>query len=222
MLTVSVPSQLSRHRKPSSRFAMSCRSTAVMRWPCLAIELSDQPPSHTRRTCPSDGPCKNPLGGHRDLPADGHPDVEQAAVSVADRRPEDGPLAVWRLDHRWRPRAHRATDLRASRGASASPIDESGKRALSAADPRVCVAPLEFVAVTDDVLPSRRDDRGCEYCADDRNMFYGHVEQISSNEERATLLLRCPRCGWLYETSLRGTAEAQHLSVREARGLFSF
>ena len=68
-----------------------------MRWRCLAIELSDQPLSQTRRTCPSGGPCKNPLGGHRDLPADGHPDVEQAAVSVADRRPEDGPLAVWRI-----------------------------------------------------------------------------------------------------------------------------
>jgi hypothetical protein len=42
-------------------------------------------------------------------------------------------------------------------------------------------------------------DRGCEFCADDRNMFYGHVEQVASNDVLGTLLLRCPRCGTFYE-----------------------
>jgi len=83
-------------------------------------------------------------------------------------------------------------------------------------------APIESISMNDDVLPSPRSDRGCDYCADDQNMFYGHVEQICSNEERATLLLCCPRCGWLYETSPTGHAEAQPLSEQEARDRFSF
>ncbi len=93
----------------------------------------------------------------------------------------------------------------------------------AATGPRVRVAPSEFVAVTDDVLPSPVAIAAATTARTTRtHTFYGHVEQISSNEERGTLLLRCPRCGWLYETSPRGTAEAQHLTVREARSLFRF
>jgi hypothetical protein len=41
--------------------------------------------------------------------------------------------------------------------------------------------------------------RGCEYCADDANMLYGHVVQVASHEMAGTLLLRCPRCNSWYE-----------------------
>jgi hypothetical protein len=43
-------------------------------------------------------------------------------------------------------------------------------------------------------------DFGCDYCADYQNRNYGHVTQIASDEQRKMLLLRCPRCGVLYET----------------------
>jgi hypothetical protein len=63
--------------------------------------------------------------------------------------------------------------------------------------------------------------RSCDYCADDSNMYYGHVEQIDSSEARQTLLLRCPCCGSLYEISPRGAMEATRLTDREAAERFS-
>jgi hypothetical protein len=66
------------------------------------------------------------------------------------------------------------------------------------------------------------DARGCEYCADDQNMFFGHVEQIASNKQARMLLLRCPRCRWLYETTPRGDATATYLSEPVARERFAF
>jgi len=72
------------------------------------------------------------------------------------------------------------------------------------------------------VLPSPRRDRGCDYCADDQNMFYGHVEQVASNEERRTILLCCPRCAWFYEIHPTGAAEAQPMTEEEARARFTF
>ena len=47
------------------------------------------------------------------------------------------------------------------------------------------------------------DDRGCEYCADDTNMMYGHVVQVASDEEAGILLLRCPECESWYEQDAR-------------------
>jgi len=43
---------------------------------------------------------------------------------------------------------------------------------------------------------------GCDYCAEDQNRWYGHVTQIGVDNERGTILLRCPRCGALYETTV--------------------
>jgi hypothetical protein len=71
-------------------------------------------------------------------------------------------------------------------------------------------------------VPSMADERGCDYCADDQNMFFGHVEQIASSERARTILLRCPRCGWLYETTPRCEARATPLSERIARERFTF
>lgn len=47
-------------------------------------------------------------------------------------------------------------------------------------------------------------ERGCDYCADTSNMSFGHVKQVAVSEERGTVLLRCPRCLWLYEDNQQG------------------
>lgn len=61
---------------------------------------------------------------------------------------------------------------------------------------------------------------GCDYCADDQNRFYGHVLQIASDEARQMILLRCPRCGALYENTPRGADETRRLTEAEAEKLF--
>jgi hypothetical protein len=63
-------------------------------------------------------------------------------------------------------------------------------------------------------------DRGCEYCADDANMFFGHVEQVASNEATRRLLMRCPRCGSFYEVTPAGPAHAARLTQAEAAARF--
>jgi DinB family protein len=64
------------------------------------------------------------------------------------------------------------------------------------------------------------DQFGCGYCRDSQNRFYGHVTQISSNEERGMILLRCARCDALYENTLRGPDRTRRLSDEEAARLF--
>jgi hypothetical protein len=63
-------------------------------------------------------------------------------------------------------------------------------------------------------------DFGCEYCADDQNRLYGHVTQIGSSEERSMILLRCPRCGALYENTPGGKDRTRRLTVAEAEQLY--
>jgi hypothetical protein len=59
------------------------------------------------------------------------------------------------------------------------------------------------------------DEFGCDYCADDQNRFFGHVEQIASSEVTGSLLLRCPRCASLYEMP-GGATTATRLTPDEA------
>jgi hypothetical protein len=61
---------------------------------------------------------------------------------------------------------------------------------------------------------------GCEYCANNENRWYGHVTQIASDESRAMILLRCPRCGALYENSAGGPDATRRLTEDQARELF--
>jgi hypothetical protein len=63
-------------------------------------------------------------------------------------------------------------------------------------------------------------DFGCEYCADDQNRFFGHVEQIADDEERRMILIRCPRCGTLYENTPAGEDQSRRLTEEEAEALF--
>jgi hypothetical protein len=69
-------------------------------------------------------------------------------------------------------------------------------------------------------VSDRSIDFGCDYCQDDQNRLYGHVPQIASDEQRRMLLLRCPRCGSLYENSARGPDRTRRLSEAEAERLF--
>ena len=63
-------------------------------------------------------------------------------------------------------------------------------------------------------------ERGCDYCRSELNLFYGHVEQVASNEARRTVLLRCPKCGWLYEDDLR--KEPVHVGTDDPREWFEY
>lgn len=61
---------------------------------------------------------------------------------------------------------------------------------------------------------------GCDYCEDNQNRWYGHVKQIGSNEERGMILIRCPKCGALYENTPFGEDQTRRLGEDEARRLF--
>lgn len=65
------------------------------------------------------------------------------------------------------------------------------------------------------------DDRGCQYCRDDQNMHYGHVEQVASDEDKG-ILLRCPRCTWLYLDACDGRSEPRHIDAGSAATWFGF
>jgi hypothetical protein len=64
-------------------------------------------------------------------------------------------------------------------------------------------------------------DFGCDYCADDQNRFFGHVTQIGCDEDRRMILLRCPRCGALYENSPAGADQTRRVTEEEVERLFS-
>ena len=62
------------------------------------------------------------------------------------------------------------------------------------------------------------EERGCDYCRSDSNMLFDHVVAVS--EQRGTVLIRCPQCGWLYEDDQR--SEPVHLSDDDARQRFGY
>lgn len=63
------------------------------------------------------------------------------------------------------------------------------------------------------------DSRGCDFCRDDQNMCSGHIEQVASSQAEG-LLLRCPRCGWLYLDPCDGITEPYPIDVADASRLF--
>lgn len=64
-------------------------------------------------------------------------------------------------------------------------------------------------------------DRGCGFFRDDQNMHSGHVEQLASDEDKG-VLLRCPRCGWLYLNPCDGLSEPRHIEAGAAASWFGF
>lgn len=61
---------------------------------------------------------------------------------------------------------------------------------------------------------------GCDFCRDRQNLLYGHVDQIATSPDEAHgLLLRCPRCGALYEDPANGE-DPYVISAEDARRWF--
>ena len=52
-------------------------------------------------------------------------------------------------------------------------------------------------------------------------MRFGHVEQVASNEDTG-LLLRCPRCGWLYLDPCDGIREPYSIDRSDAARWFDY
>lgn len=69
-------------------------------------------------------------------------------------------------------------------------------------------------------MPGIKVDFGCGYCADDQNRLFGHVPQIGSDPTRRMILIRCPRCGALYENTPSGPDATRRLSSEEADDLY--
>ena len=61
---------------------------------------------------------------------------------------------------------------------------------------------------------------GCDFCREAQNRFYGHVTQIGSSEALRRILLRCPRCGALYDNTPRGADVTRRLTAEQARELY--
>lgn len=66
------------------------------------------------------------------------------------------------------------------------------------------------------------EQRGCDYCASHDNIYFEHVERVASNESTGSLLLRCPQCGWLYETDPAGAHAPRHLNEEQASTRFEY
>jgi DNA-directed RNA polymerase subunit M/transcription elongation factor TFIIS len=63
-------------------------------------------------------------------------------------------------------------------------------------------------------------DFGCDFCREDQNRFYGHVTQIGSSDVLGRILMRCPRCGALYDNTPRGLDETRRLTAEQASELY--
>jgi hypothetical protein len=70
-------------------------------------------------------------------------------------------------------------------------------------------------------MVSRVEERGCDYCRDDQNMHFGHLEQVASDDGHG-ILLRCPRCGWLYLDPSDGHSEPRYIDSATAASWFGY
>ena len=52
-------------------------------------------------------------------------------------------------------------------------------------------------------------------------MNFGHVGQVASNDDIG-VLLRCPRCGWLYLDPMDGLSKPRHVDAETAASGFGF
>ncbi|HZC73949.1 MAG TPA: hypothetical protein VE442_24900 [Jatrophihabitans sp.] len=65
--------------------------------------------------------------------------------------------------------------------------------------------------------------RGCAYCSVDAHLVAGDVQQVAVRDDQRAVLLRCPRCGWLYVASVSdGHLDPEHLTEAQARESFVF
>jgi hypothetical protein len=66
----------------------------------------------------------------------------------------------------------------------------------------------------------RLSSSGGDYCADDQNRWYGHVKQLAASPDREMILIRCPRCGTLYENTPAGEDMTRRLTEADAASLY--
>lgn len=71
-----------------------------------------------------------------------------------------------------------------------------------------------------DTWPPPGVEFGCEFCAYQTQFHQGGVEQIGTDVERNRILIRCPRCGALYENTPTGSDEIRRLTQNQADELF--
>lgn len=65
--------------------------------------------------------------------------------------------------------------------------------------------------------------RGCAYCSVDLNIVAGDVQQLAIRDDQRAVLLRCPRCEWLYEAPVSDESiEPAHLTEAQARETYVF
>jgi phage FluMu protein Com len=63
-------------------------------------------------------------------------------------------------------------------------------------------------------------DFGCAYCKDDQCRWYD-MDQLASQEDPSLMILiKCPRCGTLYENTSKGEDRTRRLTEDEAEALF--
>ena len=68
--------------------------------------------------------------------------------------------------------------------------------------------------------PRPGDPIGCDFCRDDENRLYGFMTPVACNDDAQMLLIRCPRCGTLYEKATFEPDETRPLTDDEARARF--
>ena len=66
----------------------------------------------------------------------------------------------------------------------------------------------------------RIDARGCGHCAQDKNLLEGDVQLLSVVDDNGLVLLRCPRCSWLYVTTLPAFTSVTTIDEAQAREAF--
>ena len=69
-------------------------------------------------------------------------------------------------------------------------------------------------------VESSNASRGCEFCAEPGNLYFGHVTQLASNASRRSVLLQCPRCSAYYEESRLEPGWVRLLLPQEVADLF--
>jgi hypothetical protein len=61
---------------------------------------------------------------------------------------------------------------------------------------------------------------GCGFCQDFQTRNFGHLDYVAIEEEAGVHLLRCPRCGALYEDDSHH--DPSIVSTDEAEGRWSY
>jgi hypothetical protein len=74
-----------------------------------------------------------------------------------------------------------------------------------------------YTLTRSDRTPAPARARGCDYCAVDAHLLTGDVQQVAVRVDQQRMLLRCPRCVWLYEMAVDAEpGDARHVTQAQA------